>query len=67
MVLALTDDQRAEVAAAGGPVEFRDPRSDRRFRLVPADEYEALVDRLDQETLRRVAARSAARRLAEGG
>ena len=67
MAVILTDEQQRQVDSDGQtPAEVIDPRTNRRFRLVPEDEYERLADRADQDALRAASSRTLSRRLAEG-
>ena len=69
MSLELTKEQQEQLdrEAAGRPA-IRDPRSNRDYVLVPLDEYEQMLEVIEddeeQRALRRAAARSAANRLA---
>ena len=58
MAIELTNEQQRQIdAAADKPAEMIDPRGRRRYRLVPAEEYEALRDDRDQAALRQASLR----------
>ena len=64
MSLILTLEQQRQIDAdASRPAEVIDPRTGRRFRLVPSDEYERLEDRVEQDALRIASGRTLAARL----
>jgi PHD/YefM family antitoxin component YafN of YafNO toxin-antitoxin module len=66
MSIVLTEDQLREIdSQAERETEAVDPRTGRRFTLVPAEEYEALRDREEQDALRRASVKALARRLRE--
>jgi hypothetical protein len=67
MTLTLTDQQHEQVRLAQGFVaEVIDPRTQRRYVLLPVEEFEMLKDREEQSRLRTTAGRALARRLAGG-
>ena len=69
-MLTLTTEQQRELRSAApspdDPAEVLDPADARRYRLVPADDYEAMADELDRLRWSRAAYRTLGRRLAEG-
>lgn len=69
MSLELTQDQQRQLAGiAVHPIRVRDPRTQAEYVLVRIDEYEQMLeivqDDLEQRSLRRAGARALARRLA---
>jgi PHD/YefM family antitoxin component YafN of YafNO toxin-antitoxin module len=65
MPIQLTPDQQRQVKATGNePAEAVDSAG-KRYVLVPAERYEAMVDELDQAALRRSSVKNLARRLEE--
>jgi len=67
MSFALTDEQRQQMRSEDQhPAEVIDPQTQRRYLLIPVEEYQALRDAQDQDALRRDAANTMARRLTEG-
>lgn len=66
MAIELTTDQQRQIDAANDkPAEVIDPRGHRRYRLVPAEEYESLKDDRDQAALRQASTKTLAARLRE--
>ena len=68
MSLVKTKEQQDQLdREIGHPPAVQDPRSNRNYILVPEDEYQQMLDVLDddleQRSLRRAAARSLSRRL----
>jgi len=61
----MTEQQRQIDAATGGPTEVIDSRGQRRYMLVPEDEYDALRDDRDQAALRQTSLQNLASRLQE--
>ena len=67
MTFLLTDDQQRQIASAGDqPAEVMDPRTQRRFVLVPVEEYEAMRDERERIAWGADSARTLGQRLAEG-
>jgi hypothetical protein len=70
MKIELTPDQQEQLdLASEHPVSVHDPRNQSDYILVPADQYEQMLevieDDVEQRALRRAGARSLARRLAD--
>jgi len=67
MSFALTDEQRKQMHSEDQhPAEVIDPQTQRRYLLIPIEEYQALRDAQQQDALRRDAANTMGRRLTEG-
>jgi hypothetical protein len=67
MIFALTQEQQERMQAMRKePAQVVDPRTRRRYVLLPLEDYEMLKDQGDQSNLRTSAARTLGRRLAEG-
>ena len=67
MPVELTTNQQTEIDRSHEkPAQVVDPRSKRRYVLVPLEEYEALRDEQEQAALRKASTRTLGRRLAEG-
>jgi hypothetical protein len=71
MSIELTPDQQEQLdRASERPVGVRDPRSQTDYVLVPSDQYEQMIeiieDDIEQRALRRAGARTLAGRLADG-
>lgn len=66
MPLALTDEQRKQIEAGEQqPAEVLDPQTHRRYVLVPLEEYETLVERIERDAFTKASARMLGRQLAE--
>jgi hypothetical protein len=70
MMIELTPEQQRQLDEAGNQsVNISDPRSRREYVLVPVDQYEQMLevveDDLDQRSLRRAGARTLGRRLTD--
>lgn len=70
MTIILTEQQQRDLDAVGGsPTLLVDPRTSAAYVLVPADDYEAVRDAIDDErrqrAIRAIGLRNAAGRLAE--
>ena len=70
MKIELTPDQQEQLDRAGErPVSVHDPRNQSDYILVPADQYEQMLevveDDLEQRALRRAGAKTLAKRLAD--
>lgn len=68
MKIELTTDQQQQLdSASDRPVGVRDPRTQAEYVLLPTDEYEQMLevieDDLEQRALRRSAAKTLAKRL----
>jgi hypothetical protein len=72
MPIELTNEQTRQISREKGtPVGVRDPESNARYVLVPAEQYEQMLeiveDDAEQRALRRAGARSLAKRLDDPG
>ena len=72
MKIELTPDQQEQIERAGGQqVSVHDPKRGADYVLVPTDQYEQMVemndDDIEQRALRRAAARTLTKRLADDG
>jgi PHD/YefM family antitoxin component YafN of YafNO toxin-antitoxin module len=66
MSIELTKEQQRQLDASDArPPEVVDPRGQRKYVLVPAEEYDALRDERDQAALRQTSLRNLAGRLKE--
>ncbi len=71
MTIILTEQQQRDLDAVGAaPARLVDPRTSAAYVLVPADDYEAVREAIDDErrqrAIRAIGLRNAAGRLAEG-
>lgn len=69
MEIEFTEEQQRQLAqAADGPIRVRDPQTRAEYVLVHSEEYEQMLeiveDDLEQRALRRAGAKALARRLA---
>ena len=69
MTIELTQEQQQAIDALGEPPRVVDPRTKAQYVLIPAEDYEAVREALDEErrqkAIRRVALRNAVGRMEE--
>jgi len=69
MTIELTEEQQQAIDAHGEPPRVVDPRTKAQYVLIPAEDYEAVREALEEErrqkAIRRVALRNAVGRMEE--